>query len=1601
MRRLSLALFVALMLFPALIDAQQSPNDERGVTPGKSYLMGELDVINTFNGNLNVTIPIGQSFRVNGALSYSFALHYGGNAWDFGTHEVYPPTSATDRPPVQYSYAFPARGNNAGMGWRLTLGEFFPHGTNPFVGGLRTYVAPDGGQHVFTGKLHEVDPNEPPGAAYTTDGTYLRLTTATTSPVTYRIEFPNGLISTFDSDGHLTETADRFGNWMRVAYGTQIAGDPYPASEKWDVSDSLGRHHYVYFRPSVSYMEGDDDFSFPPANGHTMIDRVEIAAFGGNRATYQFNYDGVPNAQTFISRRCGTDRDVSKTTSISLLSSVVLPGNFGQYSITYDKGDQQNCSSLWMGSDSTFSGNLRSMTTPINTTFAYTYAPNNYPSPTGDNAYDLPVHNWAAAVRSRIVTAPAPGATATTEILSNTTYNTELGDLSGINGTQELVRQVERRSATGSLISATRHYFTKCASTQLCTYAGEYGLPFTRYYRSPGAGGPFLSTEEYEPVNVNGILTLTMRRSTWVRYEADRILTSNPLGSTSNARPAYNKTIYEDGKFADETLSEFDGLGHYRKAVTGGTFTAGNQKTTYTAFNPGRGIFGITSSGAMLSTFAMLPTSSPWILNTFTNQTVREANKPTLTTNVCFDTNGFVTSRRALQSTSATPAESANDLLAVFVADAQGNLSSERYWGGDNPNVAGTHPLAATYTPAPTALVCGAVPSGEAFRIDHTYANSAHQTATYFEGNNQSATFRNVQNVVDSVGLVSQSVERAVVGSSGGASDGLKTDYSYDLLGRLKDVTPLSPSVAGITRGAATRYTYSMQPPKLTVEARVNGVAITQTVTEFDGLGRPRFETMRLPGGGTTTRETRYDTAGRTVAVSEPGSSTHLTAIDYDWLDRVTKITRPDGASDSRGYTGVAAVTRTATVQTPFGPTDVTTTEQYDRQGRLVRVIEPNAIATAYDYDSAGKLSSVCMKEIGGTCGQLRTFNYDGRGLLTSEVHPETGPGGNGATSYRYDSRGHTIRKTIDGTPADKFDTSYLFDREERLVGVYEAGTARPLKAFSFGTSNGATNYSNGQLIQSIRYNWMLPPPGQTVLYAFQATENFTRGERDGGVSVKRTYVTSCVVDVTHDCRAAATGTIINDFTQSFEYDELGATKTLNYPTCLSGCGTTTLPARTVTNQRSEGLLTSVAWGGAESASFAYSLSGMLSTIQRSSGVTDLLSYKEAMPSRLQSISTSGTNSATCVAPTFSQQPGSQTITVGSALTLSALASGETGSITYQWYQKTGSTWSVFGAASLSSTLTTYPSQTTSYKVNASNSCGNRDSDTAVVTLCTGPSVVSLSPNQTITRGQTIPLSVSAAGSSPFEYQWYDHSTGSLQLIPGATASALSVAPSTTSSYTVRITNPCGSVTSTDVVVTVVNAPTAPSAVNAHWSAGSAVEVTWGASTTQSGTGIARYEVERINDGAVINAGVPSPLRFADPSALLGKAYAYRVRAVDGNGIAGPYSIPDLTVTMTFADDPVYGAAAPQGATLIRGIHIGDLRRAVDAVRGVAHLSPVWSSYAAATGLIFAEDVASLRSVLAQARTQLGLSNVTFTNVVQTNAPIRAADINELRSAVK
>jgi hypothetical protein len=187
-----------------------------------------------------------------------------------------------------------------------------------------------------------------------------------------------------------------------------------------------------------------------------------------------------------------------------------------------------------------------------------------------------------------------------------------------------------------------------------------------------------------------------------------------------------------------------------------------------------------------------------------------------------------------------------------------------------------------------------------------------------------------------------------------------------------------------------------------------------------------------------------------------------------------------------------------------------------------------------------------------------------------------------------------------------------------------------------------------------------------------------------------------------------------------------------------------------------------------------------------------------------------------CTPPSISTQPQSQTINSGQQANLSVVAAG-TPPFTYLWYTGTPPSGPVApGPNNNAATYNPSPTTTTTYWVRVSNGCGTIDSAVATVTVnstgCTPPSISTQPMGSTIQSGQFANLSVTAAGTGPFTYQWYIGSPPNTAT-PFGTGQSINVSPSSTTSYWVRVTGQCAPPADSNAAIVQVNCA-APVVIN-------------------------------------------------------------------------------------------------------------------------------------------------------------------------------------------
>jgi Immunoglobulin domain/Immunoglobulin I-set domain len=282
-------------------------------------------------------------------------------------------------------------------------------------------------------------------------------------------------------------------------------------------------------------------------------------------------------------------------------------------------------------------------------------------------------------------------------------------------------------------------------------------------------------------------------------------------------------------------------------------------------------------------------------------------------------------------------------------------------------------------------------------------------------------------------------------------------------------------------------------------------------------------------------------------------------------------------------------------------------------------------------------------------------------------------------------------------------------------------------------------------------------------------------------------------------------------------------------------------------------------------------------------------------------------------APLIVTQPANQTVAVGQTATFSVTATGSA-TLTYQWYKG-----GVLISGATSSTYTT-PATVSSdtgslFTVTVSNSLGTVTSSPATLTVTTTsstlPTITSEPVSQTVTAGQTATFNVTATGTGPLTYQWYDNGTA----IGGATSTTYTTPPTVIgnsgSVYTVTVTNPNGTVTSTPATLTVVTAPlivTQP--------ANQTVSVGQTATFSVSASGTAPLTYQWYKNGTLIPGATSTS--YTTPAAVLGDSgslFTVIVTNTAGTATGGPATLTVNTAPTIITEPANQTVNAGQTAT--------------------------------------------------------------------------------------
>lgn len=258
---------------------------------------------------------------------------------------------------------------------------------------------------------------------------------------------------------------------------------------------------------------------------------------------------------------------------------------------------------------------------------------------------------------------------------------------------------------------------------------------------------------------------------------------------------------------------------------------------------------------------------------------------------------------------------------------------------------------------------------------------------------------------------------------------GYETFYTYDSRNNLTSVTD--------PRGKVTEYVYGDSDILLSVtEKDPQDNILSQITYEYTDPSFPYLKTSMTDANNKTTTYT-YDGYGRLQTIDAPGldpvtfgyndlndrktsmtNTSGTTTYEYDDLDRIRKITHPDGTY--REYTYDCC-----DLQSVRDENGKITGYEYDELGRLTKVIDPEhgeTNPTIYEYDEVGNLRYLTDAK-----GNTTEYVYDNANRLTDIIYPL-----GDSEHYTYDEYGNIETKT-DGKGVI---TTYTYDANNRLIKV-------------------------------------------------------------------------------------------------------------------------------------------------------------------------------------------------------------------------------------------------------------------------------------------------------------------------------------------------------------------------------------------------------------------------------------------------------------------------------------------------------------------------------------------------------------------------------------
>ncbi len=1206
--------------------------EERGTSNPNNFGLGSIDNINTLNGNLIASIPIGRSYSVGPSLGYQVMLTYNAKAWD---------SVPIDIDGSSYAMAVPHATTNAGLGWQVTMGELYPNRAtidnpdtptsvydtwpntsyDPYHAWL--YIAPDGSKHY----LYEDVENE--GAYHhTKNGNNIRMKQNPSSPSFRYIYFPDGTRHTFlRVESHqlklsndcgasecwlLTKMEDRSGNWVDISY------DQYA----WSITDSDGRLHEVKF-----WENGEESGGAPhdPSSLEwgDLFQLVRHVIFNRWQPEQEFNWLVYDHEQ--IVRGCPTTQgstaainDQIMGLSVPILKELRGPEHTtaGVYQFLHNFNDGSNINAGTQCDKK--AGTLSRVRFPTGRQIEYVY----------DDIYKMPTNCNTGAEQGN----PFSRHTGVTSRVVKAKNGTTIGygdfssvleerkspphDAGPMCNRHNVVKTsiMNRENDDGKAImnvfyhNVTRYDQEVPASGN---WRNEYhGLPVTRneaLARSDGSGNLYLSTETWECLADH---PATCGRTESTRPTSGRLLTQNFLSHIVK-----RNSFWDGWACAGENGQLFGPLSRNgERCVSDYSKVAHSTAITY-------GDSGVNSSSTLNSGYKDIGVFETETVSTYIGDPTNGQSSDIQVEYVYGDyvtgismhgpDAGIITHERNYLPFPTSGPEILDLINFRYTSFGDGTGGGAFIWPevyatlteyDFNPSTGFLNCVRVRKTPNtslgfplgdrhPQDLVREFTPNSNGFvsevvfyggdTLGSSVSTSSVCTSTnnaeyklgysYSYGVNDKAWYKDANGNRTGPYLKNLTINQHTQRVAQSCDFNNKCiDFEYDLMGR---VTNLSDEHIN----QQTTYNLESAGGRREVTVKTDDIGELAVSESFwNEFGEPVKTKAKLNSTDWLQQTLSYDSRGRLSSVStqqgvigfDPALSAEI--LSYDSLGRVLAETDPAGNEKNYSYNG-ARSDWTRLVQQNVDGQDVEIVNAQKPLGmKVTSSLKDHEVSVWGEQDNL--VAEVKRYNDSGP-SQSRVRHMDPRGFMFQETVPEFGD-----ATYRRDSRGNITSISSGG------HTLTIHRNKSGQVTSVKQGT-RVWKTFDY-------DPVTGEIEQSVRYNYY--DPVNTYSYfelptTIKVTTDYTYNA-DGALHSKLLEI-------------AVNDTVIHESLNSMFYDDEGKVNRIVYPQCISGdCTGISYPNRHVRHGYNYGVLTSVtdgdATGGQNLFVPVYNPDGKLETIE-------------------------------------------------------------------------------------------------------------------------------------------------------------------------------------------------------------------------------------------------------------------------------------------------------------------------------------------------------------------------------------------------------------------